>query len=126
MFPPILQWLMYVSVAMAFGMLVYQVRGFVREIRATRELIRMLADRDEYRPLLRALVTRQQRDGRLQITEHEAIDLREEVRRALVHLPPSDRKRVERGLYAPTVAEREGYLRAVLSASVIRIQRQAA
>lgn len=127
MFPPLLQWMMYASVVMTFGMLVYQFRGFMREIRATRELVRLLAERDEYRPLLRPLAARaRQHDGRLQITEHEAIDLRESVRRALVHLPPPDRKRVEQGLYAPVVAERDGYLRSVLSASIHRMQRQAA
>ena len=41
MFPPLLQWLMYASVAMALAMLVYQIRGIVREIRATRELVRL-------------------------------------------------------------------------------------
>ncbi len=127
MFPPLLQWMMYASVVMTFGMLVYQFRGFMREIRATRELVRLLAEHDEYRPLLRPLAARaREHDGRLQITEHEAIDLREEVRRALVHLPPADRKRVEQGLYAPMVAERDGYLRNVLSASIHRMQRQAA
>jgi hypothetical protein len=128
MFPPLLQWLMYASVVMALGMVVYQVRWVVRELRATRELIRLLAEREEYHPLLRSLMPRlQHADGRLQITEHEAIDLREAVRRAaLVHLQPGDRRRVEQGLYAPMVAEREGYLRNVLSASIGRMQRQAA
>lgn len=127
MLPPLIEWLLYASVAMTVGAVVYLVRSFMLEIRATRELIRLLTERDEYQPMLRPLMIRfQQHGGRLWISEHEAVDLREEVRRALVHLPPTHRRRVEAGLYAPMVEDREVFLRNVLSASVWRLQHRAA
>ncbi len=117
--------LMCVGLALAAGALVYMVRVFVLQVRATRALIRLLAERDEYQPMLQPLMARaQQHGGRVRFTEHEAIDLREEVRRALTHLPPRHRKRVEAGLYAPMVEDRELFLRNVLSASVWRLQNQ--
>jgi hypothetical protein len=126
MLPPLILFMMYAGVAMALGMLVHLIRSFVLEMRAARELVRLLATRDEYRPLLRALLPRaQQHGGRVDLSEHEAVDLREHLRRALVHLPPADRRRIEQGLYAPLVEDREVYLRNVLSASVWRLQHQA-
>lgn len=126
MLPPVLQFMMYAGLAMGVGTLVYLIRSFMLEIRAARELVRLLASREEYRPLLRSLVPRaQQHGGRLEITEHEAIDLREHVRQALVHLPPADRKRIQQSLYAPLVDEREVYLRNVLSASIQRLRHHA-
>jgi hypothetical protein len=126
MLPPLMLALMYFGLALAVVALVYQVRSFMLQIQAMRQLVRLLAERDEYRPLLRPLMVRVQHGRKLQITEHEAIDLREEVRRALVHLPPTDRKRVEAGLYAPMVEDREVFLRNVLTASLWRMQRQPA
>ena len=122
---PVIVGAMYFGLALSAAALAFSVRRFVLEIRAGRELVGLLASRDEYRPLLRSLLLRaQQHDGALRISEHEAIDLREQVRRALVHLSPADRRRIEQGLYGPTVEEREGYLRGVLSASIWRLQHQ--
>jgi hypothetical protein len=126
MLPPVIVALMYAGIAIGLAGLAYSVRRFVLEIRAARELVRLLATREEHRPLLHALLQRaQQHEGRLHISEHEAIDLRAYVQHALMHLPPADRKRVEQGLYAPFVDEREVYLRNLLSASVQRLQHQA-
>jgi hypothetical protein len=118
--------LMYAGLVIGLAGLAHSVYSFVLEIRAARELVRLLATREEHRPLLRSLVARaQEHGGKLRISEHEAIDLREYVRGALEQLAPSDRKRIEQGLYAPIVDEREVYLRNLLSASVWRVQHQA-
>jgi hypothetical protein len=122
--PPLMLWLMYLGLALGAAGLVISVRQFVLEIRAGRKLVRLLADREEYRPLLRQLWLRVQQQGTLTISEHEAIDLREQVRLATAHLPPADQKRVRQGLYSPAVAEREAYLHGVLSASVWTLQHQ--
>lgn len=126
MLPPLIVALMYAGIVIGLAGFAYSIRRFLLEIRAARQLVRLLATREEHRPLLRSLLVRaQQHGGRLRISEHEAIDLREYVRGALVNLAPADRRRVEQGLYAPLVEEREVYLRNVLSASVHRLQHPA-
>lgn len=126
MLPPLIVALMYAGIVIGLAGLAYSVGRFLLEVRAARHLVRLLSTGEEHQPLLRSLLSRaQQHGGRLRISEHEAIDLREYVRRALVNLPPADRKRVEQGLYAPLVEERDVYLRNVLSASVHRLQHPA-
>jgi len=118
--------LMWACVPLAFGGVVFQFREIVLEMRASRRLVRVLAERAEYRPMLEQLSrTSGSEDGSLELSEYEEVALRERLRQALVYLAPPDRKRVERALYAPSVAEREGVLRGVLSASVWRLQHQA-
>jgi hypothetical protein len=127
MIPLWLQFLMYLSVVMTFAVLVWTVRQMVLEIRAEHKLIRLLATHPEYRPLLHGLGMRIQQQGNaFPISEHEAIDLREQVRRAAACLSPADQKRIAQGLYGPTVVGREAYLRSVLAASMQRVQQQAA
>jgi hypothetical protein len=117
--PPLFLWMMYLALVLTLATLAWSVRQFVLDIRAGQKLVRLLTRLDEYRPLLDALLLRvQQHGGRLTFSEHEAIDLREQVHRAVAHLPPADQKRVQQSLYGPTVAEREAYLRSVLSASI--------
>lgn len=118
--------LMWGCVPLACGGVVYQVREIVLEMRASRRLVRVLAERAEYRAMLEQLSRISGRDdGSLEFSEYEQVALRERLRQALVYLAPPDRKRVERALYAPSVAEREGLLRGVLAASIWRLQHQA-
>jgi hypothetical protein len=117
--------IMWSCVALAFCGLVFRVRDIVLEMRAARRLVRVIAEREEYRPMLERLFhISGMPDGSLELSEYEQVALRERVRQALVYLVPADRKRVERALYAPSVAEREGLLRGVLSASIWRLQHQ--
>lgn len=118
--------IMWFCVALAFCGLVFRVREIALEMRAARRLVRVIAEREEYRAMLEQLFRISgKEDGSLELSEYEQVALRERVRQALVYLAPADRKRVERGLYAPSVAEREGLLRGVLSASIWRLQHQA-
>jgi len=117
--------LAWVGNLLALAMLAGSMWDTVRGRRAARRMALGLAERDEYRPLLASLVSRaREHDGALPISEHEAIDLREQVRRALVHVHPGDRRRIEDGLFARTVRAREVYLRRVLYASMRRLQHQ--
>lgn len=118
--------IMWVCNALAFATLVMQIRGTILEWRAARRLVRVLAERDEYRPMLKRLFELSGRsETALEFSEYEEVALRDRVRAALVHLSPADRRRVERELFAPIVAERANFLRSVLSASIWRVQHQA-
>lgn len=97
---------------------------FVQQRRAHRDFVRLLAERPEYRPMLNRLFVRAQQNGALQISEHEAIDLREQVRRAVVYLDPRERKWIEAGLLGRTVRGRQFYLYRVLCDSMHRLQHQ--
>lgn len=125
--PPVVLGLNWVLGITFVVMIAHSVWDIVRILRAERRIVQILSERDEYRPLLYALLSRaREHDGELPLTEHEEIDLRDQVRRALVHVPPTDRKRVEGGLFGHTVSGRRAYLRRVLYASMRRLQQQAA
>ena len=125
--PPFL-WVLNWALSLAgIAVIASTVWDFVRTARAERRIAQVLAEDDEYRPLLRSLLSRaREHGGELPITEHEEIDLRNTVREALVHMAPADRKRVESGLFAQSVRTREVYLRRVLYASMERIHQHAA
>lgn len=117
---------MYLTMIMTVAAVARSGRQLVLGVRAERHLVRLLAGRDEFRSVLGHLWLRVQQNGALTFTEHEAIDLRDLVRRAAACLPPAEQKQIVQGLYGPTVAGREGYLRYVLSASISALPRQAA
>jgi hypothetical protein len=115
------------GVGLGFVGVLFYVREIILLVRAERDLVRVLAERDEYRPLLRRLLLRQRaQGGTLSVTEHEVIDLREEVADALVHLSPARRRRAEEGLFQDSSRGRQFYLLSVLTASIQRLQRQPA
>lgn len=124
MMPLWMQVLMYLSLVMAGATLLWTIRQHVLEIQAERKLVRLMAEREEYRPVLHLLERRAEQHGDITFTEYEAIGLRELVRRAAASLPPAEQKQIAQGLDYPTVAGREGYLRHVLSASVWKMQHQ--
>jgi hypothetical protein len=117
---------MYLTVIMTVAAVAWSGHQLVLVVRAERQLVRLLADRDEFRAVLRHLRLRVQQNGDLTFTEHEAIDLRILVHRAAACLPPAEQRQIVQGLYGPTVAGREGYLRYVLSASISALPKQAA
>jgi hypothetical protein len=117
--------LAYVGAGLSTVMALSSWWDFVRLVQAHRRMAQVLSEREEYQPLLRSLRARaDQGDGSLDISEHEAIDLRERVRQALVYLEPRDRKRVEESLRGRTVNSREVFLRKLLYASMQRLQHQ--
>ena len=98
---------------------------FVQQRRAHREFVRLIAERDEYRPMLERLSVRARQQGTLRISEHEAIDVRDQIRRAVVYLEPGERRWIEAGLFNRTVLGREFYLYRILCESIQRVQHQA-
>lgn len=97
----------------------------VSDVRAARRVAQVLAEREEYRPMIHSLLGRARLNGgEIPISDHEEIDLREHVRRASIHVAPKDRERIEGGLFAYSVRAREVYLRRVLYASMQRLQHQ--
>lgn len=117
-------WLAFAGASISVAGALLAVRDAILHARAEREFMRILAQSEEYRPLIAQLQARDARQGGLDVSEHEAIDLRERVRKALVYLPLPDRRRVEARLYAPTVRGREFYLHKVLYGSMQRLQHQ--
>jgi hypothetical protein len=113
-----------VGVGLGFVGVAFYVREIIILLRAERDLARVIAERDEYRTLLRQLLLRQ-RDGSLSVSEHEAIDLRERLRHALLYLAPAERRGAEDGLFQDSARGRQFYLLKVLSASMQRLQHQA-
>lgn len=120
-----MMWLAFAGAAISAAGVLLSIRDAVLHVRAERHFVRVLAESDEYRPLIAELKAREQHEGGLEVGEHEAIDLRNRVRQALVHLPRPERKRVEACLYSPTVRGREFYLHKVLYLSMQRLQHQA-
>lgn len=120
-----MMWLAVAGAAISAGGVLMSARDAVLLVRAERELVRILAERDEFRPLMSQLRAREAHAGGLEVTEHEAIDLRNRVRQALAYLSLPYRKRVESRLYSPMVRGREFYLHKVLWASLHRPQHQA-
>jgi hypothetical protein len=121
-FVVVLNWVLTLALIIVIASTAWDV---TRLLRAERRIVQVLAERDEFRPLLRILLLRARaHGGELPITEHEEIDLREHVRRALAYVEPGDRKRVESGLLGRTVSGRQAYLRRVLYASMQRMQHQ--
>jgi hypothetical protein len=114
-----------IGAGLSVMMLVLTVRDDLRGFRATREISKILAERAEFRPLLDELFARAREHGSLPISEHEQIALREQVRQALVYMRPAERRRVEKGLFSPTVRGREMYLRRVLYSSMQRLHQSA-
>lgn len=119
-----MMWLAFAGAAISVAGVLHCIWDAVQHLRADREFVRVLAERDEYRPLIAQLKAREEHEGGLEVTEHEAIDLRDRVRQALVYLPLGARKRVEARLYSRTVRGREFYLYKVLYASMQRLQHQ--
>ncbi|HYW11152.1 MAG TPA: hypothetical protein VE871_04320 [Longimicrobium sp.] len=119
-----MMWLAAAGAAIGVAGVIHSTWDAVQHVRADREFVRVLAESDEYRPLILQLKAREEHEGGLAVTEHEAIDLRDRVRQALVYLPLGARKRVEARLYSPTVRGREFYLYKVLYASMQRLQHQ--
>lgn len=117
--------LSYLGAGLGVAGCAHSIWEFFYELRADRHMAQVLAERSEYAPLLRAMMERaRHHGGAVRFSEHEAIDLRESVRRALVHLEPRDRKHIEASLYGRTVSGREAYLRRLLAASMKRLQHQ--
>jgi hypothetical protein len=102
-------------------------RAVMRVLGADEQRVaQVLADRNEYRPLLVSLLARaREHGGKLPISEHEQIDLRDTMRQVLEHMTPGDRQFVEQGLYSQSVRAREVSLRRVLYASMARLQQAA-
>lgn len=119
-----MMWLAFAGAAFGAAGVVHSAWDLVQHLRAEREFVRVLAESDEFRPLILQLRARDEREGGLDVGEHEAIDLRNRVRQALDYLPRRDRKRVEACLYSRTVRGREFYLYKVLYASMQRLQHQ--
>lgn len=117
-----MMWLAFAGAAISAAGVVHSTWDMVQHVRAERAFVRVLAESDEYRPLIAQLRAREEREGGLDVSEHEAIDLRNRVRQALDYLPLRDRRRVEQRLYSRTVRGREFYLHKVLYASMQRLQ----
>lgn len=120
-----MMWLAIAALALGAVGVLHSTVDLVLHIRAEREFVRVLAESDEYRPLIAELKAREEHQGRLEIGEHEAIDLRHRVAQALDLLPRGDRRRVGSHLYSPTVRGREFYLHKVLYKSIDRLQQHA-
>lgn len=120
-----MMWLAATGAGLGFVGVVHSTVDLVLHFRAERRFVRMLAESDEYRPLITELKAREEQQGGLEIGEHEAIDLRHRVAQALDLLPRADRKRVRSHLYSPTVRGREFYLYRVLYRSIDRLEHQA-
>lgn len=124
---PLLFWVGWALLLAWAALMAASAADLASYLRAERRVAQVLADRDEYRPLLRALLARARaHEGTLPISDYEAISLRDMMQQALVHMEPRDRACVERGLFAQSVRAREVYLRRVLYASMKRLQQQAA
>lgn len=119
-----MMWLAFAGAAVGVAGVVHSAWDLVQHLLAEREFIRVLAESDEFRPLILQLQARDEREGGLDVSEHEAIDLRNRVQQALAYLPLGARKRVADRLYSPTVRGREFYLHKVLYASMQRLQHQ--
>jgi hypothetical protein len=118
-------WLAIAATALGAVNVLISIRDEVLRVRAERTFVRVLVESDEYRPLIAELKAREERQGDLEIGEHEAIDLRHRIREALVHLPRRDRRRVEARLNSPTVRGREFFLYQLLQRSIDRLEHQA-
>jgi hypothetical protein len=114
-----MRWVAYGATVVLAIVVPYAVWDITRLLRAHRRMARLLAERAEYRPMLYTLAARARRNGGvLELTEREALDVRERVREGLVFLDPRDRRRVEHGLHGRTVQGREAYLRNLLVTSM--------
>lgn len=112
----------YAAAAALVAVVAYAAWDITRLLRAHRRMAKVLADREEYRPLLSTLAARaRQNGGTLQLSERESLDVRERVREGLMFLEPRDRKRIEELLRGRTA--REGYLRNLLCTSMNRMER---
>jgi hypothetical protein len=113
----------YAAAAVFAAVVSYAAWDVMQLLRAHRRMAKVLAEREEYRPLLDTLATRaRQHGGTLRLSEREALDVRERVREGLVFLTPGDRKRIEERLRGYTVQGREGYLRNLLCTSLNRME----
>jgi biopolymer transport protein ExbB/TolQ len=112
----------YATAAALVAVVAYAAWDVTRLLRAHRRMAKVLAEREEYRPLLYTLIARaRQNGGILQLSERESLDARERVREGLIFLEPGDRKRIEERLRGRTA--REGYLRNLLCTSMNRMER---
>lgn len=86
-------------------------------------MARALAEREEYRPLLRTLAARaRHNDGALRLSERESLDLRSQVREGLVFLQPADRRRIAQRLRGGPARGYEGYLHNLLCTSMDQVE----
>lgn len=115
-------WVTYALGVALMALIAYATWDVTRLLRAHRRMAKMLAEREEYRPMLYTLAARARRNGGiLKLTEREALNVRERVREGLVFLEPGDRKRIEHNLRGHTVQGREAYLRNLLCTSMNRM-----
>jgi hypothetical protein len=120
-----MMWVAIAALVIAAMGVVHSTVDLILHIRAERRFVRVLAESVEYRPLIGVLKTRVEKQGALEIGEHEAIDLRHRVAQAMDLLPRGDRRRVGSHLYSPTVRGREFYLHKVLYKSIDRLEQHA-
>lgn len=121
--PEAIVWVTYALGAALVAVTAYAAWDITRLLRAHRRMVRLLAEREEYRPMLYRLAARaRQNGGVLRLSEREALDVREQVREGLVFLEPGDRKRIEHSLRGHTVQGREAYLRNLLCTSLNRME----
>ncbi|HEX6038860.1 hypothetical protein [Longimicrobium sp.] len=109
--PASIVWVARISAVVFVVVAAYVACDITRLLRAHRRMARVLAEREEYRPLLDTLAARaRQNGGTLRLSERESLDVRDKVREALVFLQPGDRKRIAPRLRGRSVSGYEGYL----------------
>lgn len=121
--PAIIIWVARVSAVVFVVVALYVAWDVTRLLRAHRRMARVLAEREEYRPLLDTLATRaRQNGGTLRLSERESLDVRDKVREALVFLQPGDRRRIAPRLRGRSVHGYEGYLWNLLRTSMNQLE----
>jgi hypothetical protein len=115
----LIEWAAYAATVVLVVVLACAVWDITHLLRAHRRMARVLVEREEYRPLLNTLAARaRQNGGALRLSERESLDVRDQVREALVFLQPGDRRRIAPRLRGRTMHGYEGYLRNLLRTSM--------
>lgn len=121
--PAIITWVARAAALAFFVVLGCVVWDIANTLRAHRRMARVLAEREEYRPLLRTLASRARRDGgALRLSERESLDVRDQVREGLVFLQPADRRRIAQRLRGRPGRGYAGYLHNLLCTSMNQVK----
>lgn len=121
--PEIITWVAWAAAVAFVVVAAYAAWDITHLLRAHRRMARVLAEREEYRPLLKTLAARaRQNGGALRLSERESLDVRDKVREGLVFLQPGDRERIAQRLRGRPGHGYEGYLCNLLDTSLHQVE----
>jgi hypothetical protein len=119
----VITWVAHAAGVTLVAVLGYATWDITHLLRAHRRMARVLAEREEYRPLLDRVAARARENGGvIRLSERESLDVRDRVREGLVHLEPGDRRRVAVRLLGRSAHGHAGYLRNLLCTSLNQVE----